>query len=63
MTTVILAPGACGMPLFLADQVDPLDCCKISDFIERVVVLGLGVAPASCFLGLFSYSLMQITDF
>ena len=28
------------------DPVDPVDCSKIGDFIERVVIFGLDGAPA-----------------
>ena len=33
-------------PVDPADPADPLDCSKIGDFIERVVIFGLDGAPA-----------------
>ena len=40
-------------PADLVDPVDPQDCSKIGDFIERVVIFGLDGAPASCFSDFF----------
>ena len=34
------------LPPFPEDPEDPLDCPQISDFVERVVIFGLDVAPA-----------------
>ena len=33
-------------PVDLPDPVNPQDCSKIGDFIERVVIFGLDGAPA-----------------
>ena len=34
------------LPPFPADPVEAEDCSKIGDFIEMVVILGVGGAPA-----------------
>ena len=33
-------------PVDPLDPLDPADCSQIGDFIERVVIFGLGGAPA-----------------
>ena len=40
-------------PVDQLDPVDPEDCSKIDDVIERVVILGFDGAPASCFSDFF----------